>query len=82
MHSLPELSHGRGEVGDVGREPEGFVLADGVLHAVGGVPAVVTACPRQLSLQTLQQVIQTPSQDHDVVDVQQGHDHNGCVANS
>ncbi len=84
-YSLPELGARRGEVGevgDVGGDPEAFVLADGVLHAVRGVPAVSAAGPGQLVLETLQQVVQTPRQDHDVVDVQQRHDHDRSVADS
>lgn len=74
-YSLPEFGDRRGEVDSVGGEPEGFVLADGVLHTVLRVPAVLAAGPGQLVLETLQKVVQTPRQDHDVVDVQQGHDH-------
>ena len=30
----------------------------------------------------LEQVVEPPGQDHDVVDVEQRHDHHGCVADS
>jgi len=53
-NSLPELGDGGGEVGGVGGQPEGFVLAEGVLDAAVGVPGLVALGPGQLRLETLQ----------------------------
>lgn len=37
---------------------------------------------RVLSQTYLEQVVETPGQDDDVVDIQQGHDHNGGISNT
>lgn len=81
-YSLPELCDGGGEVGGVGRQPQALVFADGVLHTVFGVPELLALGPGQLRLETLQQVVEAPGQDHDVVDVQERHDDEGRVADS
>lgn len=52
-NSLPELSDGGGEVGGVGSQPKGFVLAVGVLNAAFGVPGLIALGPRKLRLKTL-----------------------------
>ena len=52
-NSLPELGDGGGEVGGVGSQPEGFVLAVGVLDAAIGVPGLFALSPGQLRLKTL-----------------------------
>lgn len=79
---LPELSDGRGEVSGICSCPECLVLAEGVLHAVVRVPFVVAACPGEFWLKALEQVVQAPGQDHNVVDVQERNDHDGCVADT
>lgn len=82
---FPELGDGGGEVGEVGEvggQPEGFVLAVGVLDAAVGVPRLIAPGPGQLWLETLEQIVQAPCQDDDVVDVEQGHNHNGGVTNT
>lgn len=79
---LPELGDGRGEVSSICSRPECLILAEGILHAVLRVPFVVAACPGELWLKALEQVVQAPGQDHNVVDVQQRNDHNGCVADT
>lgn len=79
---LPELSDGGCEVSGICSHPECLVLAEGVLHAIGCVPFVIAACPGELWLKALEQVVQAPGQDHDVVDVQQRNDHNGCIADT
>lgn len=56
-NSLPELGDRGGEVGEVGgvgSQPEGFVLAVGVLDAAVGVPGLIALGPRQLRLKTLE----------------------------
>lgn len=50
---LPELCDWGGEVGEVGRQPEAFVLAVRVLDAAVGVPGLVALGPRQFGLETL-----------------------------
>ena len=50
---LPELSDGGGEVGDVGGQKKGFVLAEGVLNAAIGIPGLIALGPGQLRLKTL-----------------------------
>lgn len=52
-NSLPELGDGGGEVGGVGSQPKGFVLAVGVLDAAIGVPGLFALGPGQLRLKTL-----------------------------
>lgn len=79
---LPEFSDGGSEVSGICIGPEGLVFAKGVLNAVFGVPFVVAACPGKLWLKALEQVVQTPGQDDNVVDVQQRNDHNGCIADT
>lgn len=79
---LPELSDRRGEVSGICSCPECLVLAEGVLHAVVRVPFVVAACPGEFWLKALEQVVQAPGQDHNVVDVQERNNHNGCVADT
>lgn len=81
-NSLPELGDGGGEVGGVGGQPQGLVFADGVLHAVFCVPGLLALGPGELRLETLQQVVETPGQDHDVVDVQERHDDEGRVSDA
>lgn len=81
-NSLPELRDGGGKVGGVGGQPQGLVFADGVLHAVFCVPGLLALGPGELRLETLQQVVETPSQDHDVVDVQERHDDEGRVSDA
>lgn len=79
---LPELGDGGGEVGGVGSHPEGFVLAVGVLNAMISVPGLIALGPGQLRLKTLEQVVEAPGQDDNVVDIQQGHNHNGSITNA
>lgn len=67
---LPELSDRGGEVGNVGCQPQGLVLADCVLYTEFCVPRLFAFCPRELRLKALKQVVESPGQDHDVVDVQ------------
>lgn len=64
IYSLPELCDGGGEagIGGIGRQPKGFVLAVGVLHAVLGVPGLVAGGPGQLGLETLGENIETEGQ--------------------
>lgn len=81
-NSLPELRDGGGKVGGVGGQPQGLVFADGVLHAVVCVPGLLALGPGELRLETLQQVVETPGQDHDVVDVQERHDDEGRVSDA
>ncbi len=52
-NSLPELGDGGGEVGGVGSQPKGFVLAVGVLDAAIGVPGLIAFGPGKLRLKTL-----------------------------
>lgn len=68
-YSLPELSDRGGEVGNIGCQPKGLVLADRVLHTVLCVPGLLALCPGELRLKALEQVVEAPGQDHDVVDV-------------
>lgn len=70
VYSLPELSDGGGKVGNIGSQPEGLVLANRVLHTVLCVPGLFAFCPGKLRLKALKQVVESPGQDHDVVDVQ------------
>lgn len=79
---LPELSDGGSEVSGVCSRPECLVLAEGILHTIFCVPFVVAACPGKLWLKALEQVVQAPGQNHNVVDVQQGNDHYGCIADT
>lgn len=55
-NSLPKLGDGGGEVevGGVGSQPKGFVLAVGVLDAAIGVPGLIAFGPGQLRLKTLE----------------------------
>ena len=69
-YSLPEFSNGGGEVGDIGSQPECLVLADCVLHTVYCVPRLIAFGPGEVRLKALKQVVESPGQDHDVVDVQ------------
>ena len=90
--SLPELSDGRSDVvvdgaGErrVGRQ-DGAVGAAGGLGVLGatelGVPPVVARRPRQRGVERAEQVVESPGEDHDVVDVEPGGD-DGCrVADS
>ena len=55
-NSLPELGDGGGEVGGVGSQPKGFVLAVGVLDAAIGVPGLIALGPGQLRLETLKPI--------------------------
>lgn len=79
---LPELGDRRGEVAGTQRDPQALVLAHSVFHTLGCVPAVVAVCPGQLRLEGLEQVVSGPGQDDDIVDVQEGHDHNGGIADA
>lgn len=73
-NSLPKFCNRGGKVGSVDRQPQGLVFADGVLHTGVGVPGLLALGPGELRLETLQQVVEPPGQDHDVVDVQERHD--------
>ena len=53
-YSLPELSDGGGEVGDVGSKHQGLVLAECVLHTPGCVPWLIAFGPWQLRLKALE----------------------------
>lgn len=75
-YSLPELSDRRGKVGNIGRQPKCLVLADCVLHTVFCVPGLFAFCPGELRLKALKQVVESPGQDHNVVNVQQRYNHN------
>lgn len=79
---LPELSDGGSEVSGVRSHPECLVLAEGILHTIFCVPFVVAACPGKLWLKALEQVVQAPSQNHNVVDVQQRNNHYGRIADT
>lgn len=79
---LPELGDRGGEVAGVESDPQALVLAHRVLHAVGRVPGVVAVRPGQLRLEGLEQVVCGPGQDDDVVYIQEGHDHDGGVADA
>ena len=81
-YSLPELCDGGCEVGDVGCQPKGLVLADRVLHTELCVPGLLAFCPGELRLKAMKQVVETPGQDHNVVDVQERYDDNRGVANT
>lgn len=81
-NSLPEFRDGGGEVGAVDCQPQGLVFADSVLHAVHRVPGLLALGPGELRLKALQQVVQSPGQDHDVVDVQEGHNDEGRVSDT
>lgn len=81
-NSLPKLCDGGGKVGGVGRQPQARVFADRVLHTVFCVPELLALGPGQLRLETLQQVVESPGQDHDVVDVQKRHDDEGRVSDT
>lgn len=81
-NSLPEFSDRGGEIGDVGRQPQGLVLADGVLHAAVSVPGLFALGPGKFRLKALEQVVESPGQDHNVVDVQERHDDERGVADA
>ena len=68
-YSLPELSDRGGKVGNVGCQPKGLVLADCVLYTEFCVPGLLAFCPGELRLKALKQVVQSPGQDHNVVDI-------------
>lgn len=50
---LPKLCDGGGKVGGVGGNPDGFVLAVGVLNALICIPGLIAFGPGQLWLETL-----------------------------
>lgn len=50
------------------------------LDAAGGVPLVVTGGPGQRGAEGLDQVVEAPGQNHDVVGVAEEHDHHGGEA--
>lgn len=50
------------------------------LDAAGRVPGVVARGPRQHRVEGLDQVVEAPGQDHDVVGVAEEHDHHRGVA--
>lgn len=79
---LPELRDRRGEVSGIQWYPECFVLPESVFHAGWRVPLLVAVCPRQDTLERLEQVVESPGQDHNVVHVQKGHNHYGSITNS
>lgn len=79
---LPELCDWRGEVSGIQWYPEGFVLPESVFHAGRRVPLLVAVCPWQDALERLEQVVESPGQDHNVVHVQKGHNHYGSITNS
>lgn len=81
-NSLPELSDRGGKVGEVGRQPQCLVLADRVLYAALRVPGLLAFGPGKLRLKALEQVVESPGQDHDVVDVQKRHDHERGIADT
>lgn len=82
QYLLPELSDRRSEVSGICSPPECLVLAEGILHAIFCVPFVVAACPGELWLKALEQVVQAPGQNHNVVDVQQRNNHDGRIADT
>lgn len=73
-NSLPKFRNRGGKVGSVDCQPQGLVFADGVLHTGVCVPGLLALGPGELRLKTLQQVVEPPGQDHDVVDVEERHD--------
>lgn len=79
---LPELGDRGGEVAGVEAVPQALVLAQSVLQALGRVPAVVAVRPGQLRLEGLEQVVCGPGQDDNVVYIQEGHDHDGGIADA
>lgn len=81
-YSLPKLRDRRGEVSGIQWYPERLVLPESVFHAGRRVPLLVAVCPGQDALERLEQVVEPPGQDHDVVHVQKGHNHYGSITNS
>lgn len=81
-YSLPELGDWGSKVSNIGRQPEGLVLAYRVLHTVFCVPRLLAFRPRKLGLKALKEVVESPGQDHDVVDVQKRDDHDRSVADT
>lgn len=79
---LPKLCDRRGEVSGIQWYPERFVLPESVFHTGGRVPLLVAVCPWQHALERLEQVVESPGQDHDVVHIQKGHNHYGSITNS
>lgn len=59
-----------------------LVPADCVLNAVLRVPGLVAFCPWKLGLEALKEVVESPGQDHDVVDIQKRDDDNGSIADT
>ena len=79
---LPELGDRRSEVLGAEGDPQAFVLAHRVFHTLRRIPAVVAVCPGQLRLEGLEQVVGGPGQDDDIVYIQEGHDHDGGIADA
>lgn len=79
---LPKLCDRRGEISGIQRYPKRFVLPESVFHTGRRVPLLVAVCPWQDALERLEQVVESPGQDHDVVHVQKGHNHYGSITNS
>lgn len=79
---LPKFCDRRGEVSGIQRYPKRFVLPESVFHAGWRVPLLVAVCPWQDTLERLEQVVESPGQDHDVVHIQKGHNHYGSITNS
>lgn len=79
---LPKLCDGRGEVSGIQWYPQRFVLPESVFHAGRRVPLLVAVGPRQDALERLEQVVESPGQDDNVVHIQKGHNHYGSITNS
>lgn len=58
------------------------VLAECILYTVFCVPLIVAAGPGKFRTEGLEQVVQAPSQNDNIVDVQQGNNHNGSIADT
>lgn len=89
--SLPELNDGGAGVGQLGTghvPTDGDVGQAGILavlmveglDAHGRVPDVVTAGPGQGGTERLDQIVEAPGQNHDVVGVTEEDDHHGGIA--
>lgn len=81
-HLLPELGDRWRVVAYSGRPQVAYVLAQCVLYTLVCVPLILTAGPGKVRIEGLEQVVQGPSQNHNVVDVQEGNDHDGSIADT
>lgn len=87
--SLPEFYNGGAGInqvsaghvavahGGVGKAGVLAVLVVEDLYAAGSVPLIVTGGPGQSRAEGLDQVVEAPGQNHDVVGVAEEHNHHG-----